>query len=91
MDTKKEKVSLMADKINEAVDSCNFNEAEVLEIFAESVALLVAFWAKKNGWSPLEKASYFGYIATSVMEKSLDDEIENFKDFLKSRETLSTN
>lgn len=91
MNTKKEKVSLMAEKLNEAVKSCDFEETEVLEIFAESVALLVAFWGKKNGWSPLEKASYFGYIATSVMEKSLDAEIESFKDSLKSRETLSTN
>ena len=36
MDTKKEKVSLMADKINEAVDSCKFNETEVLEIYTRT-------------------------------------------------------
>jgi hypothetical protein len=39
--TKKEKVGLLADKLSEAIDSCNFEPTEELDLFAESVALLV--------------------------------------------------
>ena len=82
--TKKEKVGLLADKLSEAIDSCNFEPTEELDLFAESVALLVAYWGKVSDWSPIEKASYFGYVTTTVMEKGLDVEIKKFEEYKKS-------
>ena len=77
--TKKEKVGLLADKLSEAIDSCNFEPTEELDLFAESVALLVAYWGKVSDWSPIEKASYFGYVTTTVMEKGLVLRLRNSK------------
>lgn len=82
--TKKEKVGLLADKLSEAIDSCNFEPTEELDLFAESVALLVAYWGKVSDWTPLEKASYVGYVTTTVMEKGLDVAIKDFEEYRKS-------
>ena len=85
--SKKEKVGMLADKLNEAIESCNFEPTEELDLFAEAVALLVAYWGKESDWSPIEKASYYGYVTTTVMEKGLDVEIKKFEDFRKSMKT----
>ena len=82
--SKKEKVGMLADKLNEAIESCNFEPTEELDLFTEAVALLVAYWGKESDWSPIEKASYYGYVTTTVMEKGLDVEIKKFEDFRKS-------
>ena len=82
--TKKEKVFMLANKLNEAIDSCKLEPDEELDIFAESVALLVAHWSKVNGWSPIEKAGYVSYVTLSVMEKGLDAEIQSFDEHRKS-------
>ena len=74
--TKKEKVGMLADKLNEAIDSCKLEPTEELDIFAESVALLIAYWGKISDWSPIEKASYVGYVTTTIMEKGLDAEYQ---------------
>ena len=85
--SKKEKVGMLADKLNEAIKSCNFEPTEELDLFAEAVALLVAYWGKESDWSPIEKASYYGYVTTTVIEKGLDVEIKKFEDFRKSMKT----
>ena len=85
--SKKEKVGMLADKLNEAIESCNFEPTEELDLFAEAVALLIAYWGKVSDWTPIEKASYVGYVTTTVMEKGLDAEIKNFEDFRKSMKT----
>ena len=41
--SKKEKVGMLADKLNEAIESCNFEPTEELDLFAEAVALLIAY------------------------------------------------
>ena len=82
--SKKEKVGMLADKLNEAIESCNFEPTEELDLFAEAVALLFAFWGKESDWSPIEKASYYGYVTTTVMEKGLDVEIKKFEDYRKT-------
>ena len=82
--TKKEKVGMLADKLNEAIDSCKLEPTEELDIFAESVALLIAYWGKISDWSPIEKASYVGYVTTTIMEKGLDAEIKSFEEHRKS-------
>ncbi len=74
----------MAYKIDEAIESCQLEPTEELEVFAESVALLISFWAKVKEWTPLEKASYFGYVMTKVAEKGLDVEIKRFDEFKKT-------
>ena len=74
----------MADKLNEALNNCKLDPKEELDIFAESVALLIAYWGKVGDWSPIEKASYVRYVMTSIMEKRLDSEIKSFKEHRKS-------
>jgi len=81
--SKKEKVGKLADKLSEAIDSCKLEPIEELDIFAEAVALLIAYWGKVSDWTPLEKASYVGYVTTSIMEKGLDAEIKSFEEFRK--------
>ena len=81
--TKKEKVGMLADKLNEAIDSCKLEPTEELDIFAESVALLIAYWGKISDWSPIEKASYVSYVTITIMEKGLDTEIESFEEHRK--------
>ena len=76
--TKREKVGMLADKLNEAINSCKLEPTEELDIFAESVAL------KISDWSPIEKASYVGYVTTTVLEKGLDAEIKSFEEHRKS-------
>jgi hypothetical protein len=44
---------------------------------------LIAYWGKVSNWTPLEKASYVGYVTTSIMEKGLDAEIKSFEEFRK--------
>ena len=78
---------MLADKLNEAIESCNFEPTEELDLFAEAVALLIAYWGKVSDWTPIEKASYVGYVTTTVMEKGLDAEIKEFEDFRKSMKT----
>ena len=82
--TKREKVGMLADKLNEAINSCKLEPTEELDIFAESVALLIAYWGKISDWSPIEKASYVGYVTTTIMEKGLDVEIKKFEDYKKT-------
>ena len=82
--SKKEKVGMLADKLNEAIESCKFEPTEELDLFAEAVALLIAYWGKESDWSPIEKASYYGYITTTVMENGLDVEIKKFEDYRKT-------
>ena len=82
--TKREKVGMLADKLNEAINSCKLEPTEELDIFAESVALLIAYWGKISDWSPIEKASYVGYVTTTIMEKGLDAEIKSFEEHRKS-------
>lgn len=82
--SKKEKVGMLADKFNEALGSCKFEPTEELDLFAEAVALLIAYWGKESDWSPIEKASYYGYVTTTVMEKGLDVEIKKFEDYRKT-------
>lgn len=82
--TKREKVGMLADKLNEAINSCKLEPTEELDIFAESVALLIAYWGKISDWSPIEKTSYVGYVTTTVMEKGLDVEIKKFEDYKKT-------
>ena len=82
--TKREKVGMLADKLNEAINSCKLEPTDELDIFAESVALLIAYWGKISDWSPIEKASYVGYVTTTVMEKGLDVEIKKFEDYKKT-------
>ena len=82
--TKCEKVGMLADKLNEAINSCKLEPTDELDIFAESVALLIAYWGKISDWSPIEKASYVGYVTTTVMEKGLDVEIKKFEDYKKT-------
>ena len=45
--SKKEKVGMLADKLNEAIESCNFEPTEELDLFAEAVALLLPIGARK--------------------------------------------
>ena len=85
--SKKEKVGMLADKLNEAIESCNFEPTEELDLFAEAVALLIACWGKEGDWSPIEKASYYGYVTTTVMEKGLDAAIKDFDEYRKSLNT----
>ena len=82
--SKKEKVGMLADKLNEAIQSCNFEPTEELDLFAEAVALLIAYWGKVSDWTPIEKASYVGYVTTTVMEKGLDAAIKDFDEYRKS-------
>ena len=82
--TKREKVGMLADKLNEAINSCKLEPTEELDIFAEAVALLIAYWGKVSDWTPLEMASYYGYVTTTVMEKGLDVEIKKFEDYRKT-------
>ena len=42
------------------------------------------YWGKESDWSPIEKASYYGYVTTTVMEKGLDVEIKKFEDYRKT-------
>ena len=82
--TKKEKVFMLANKLNEALDSCKLESEEELDIFAESVALLIAHWGKMCDWTPIEKAGYVSYVTLTVMEKGLDAEIQSFDEHRKS-------
>ena len=52
--SKKEKVGMLADKLSAAIDSCKLEPTEELDIFAEAVALLIAYWGKVSEWTPLE-------------------------------------
>ncbi len=81
---KNEKIGLLADKLNEAIGSCKLEPTEELEVFAEAVALLIAYWGKVSDWTPIEKASYFGYVMTTVAEKGLDIEMKSFEEFKKT-------
>lgn len=82
--SKKDKVRMLTEKLSEAIDSCKFKPTEELDIFAEAVAVLIAYWGKESDWTPLQKASYVGYVITTVMEKGLDVAIKDFEEFRKS-------
>ena len=81
---KKDKVRMLTEKLSEAIDSCKLKPTEELDIFAEAVAVLIAYWGKESDWTPLQKASYVGYVITTVMEKGLDVAIKDFEEFRKS-------
>ena len=75
---------MLTEKLSEAIDSCKLKPTEELDIFAEAVAVLIAYWGKESNWTPLQKASYVGYVITTVMEKGLDVAIKDFEEFRKS-------
>ena len=79
-----EQIQILAEKIDKAIDSMDINPGEELEIFAESVALLITHWSRVSEWSPIQTVSYAGYVITNFMEKGIGAEIKHMEDFRKT-------
>lgn len=75
----------LAAKIDDAIAEMNIPADDELEIFAESVALLINHWGRTSGWTPLEHISYASYVILTFMEKGVTAEIDKLDTFIKKR------
>lgn len=78
-----EQIQELAQKIERAMTEMNIPAEDELEVFSETVALLINYWARTGGWSPLEHISYAGYVMITFMEKGVNEEIDKFEEWLK--------
>lgn len=78
-----EQIQELAARIEQAMSEMNIPAEDELEIFSETVALLINHWARVSGWSPLEHISYAGYVMASFMEKGVTSEIAKFEEYIK--------
>ena len=60
-------VQQLAAKIEEDLAELKIKPEDELEVFAETVALLIIHWGRVSEWSPLETISYAGYVMTNFM------------------------
>jgi hypothetical protein len=84
-----EQIQDLAQKIEQAMAEINIPAEDELEVFAETVALLINHWARTGEWSPLEHISYAGYVMTTFMEKGVTEEIDKFEKWLKKKQNTN--
>ena len=84
-----EQIEELAQKIEQAMAEMNIPAEDELEVFAETVALLINHWARTGGWSPIEHISYAGYVMTTFMEKGVTEEIDKIEEWLKKKQTTN--
>ena len=80
-----EQIQELAARIEQAMSEMNIPAEDELEIFAETVALLINHWARVSGWSPLEHISYAGYVMANFMEKGVAAEIDKFEEYIRNK------
>lgn len=80
-----EQIQTLAAKVEKAMEDMDIPSEDELEVFAETVALLINHWARTSGWSPLEHISYAGYVMTTFMEKGVTEEIDNIEQWMRKK------
>ena len=80
-----EQIQELAAKIEQVMSEMSIPPEDELEIFAETVALLINHWARIGKWTPLEHISYVGYVMATFMEKGVSVEIGKMEEYLKKR------
>ena len=86
-----EQIQELADKIQQAIDEMKIKPEDELEVFAETVSLLIIHWGRTSEWTPLETSSYAGYVMVKFMEKGIGSEIDRFEDYLKKERNKRNN
>ena len=84
-----EQIQELAQKIELSMTEMNIPAEDELEVFCETVALLINHWARTGEWSPIEHISYAGYVMTTFMEKGVTEEIDNIERWLKKKQTTN--
>ncbi len=80
-----EMIQELAARIETAMSEMKIPSEDELEVFAETVALLINHWARVSGWTPLEHVSYAGYVMAAFMEKGVNAEIDKLEEYIKKR------
>ena len=84
-DKRVEQIQELAARIEKEMEEMNIAAEYELEVFAETVALLIIHWGRVCEWSPLETTAYAGYVMTSFMEKGIGAEIKDLRSWHYSR------
>lgn len=75
----------LAARIETAMSEMKIPADDELEVFAETVALLINHWARVSGWTPLEHVSYAGYVMSTFMEKGVTEVIDKMDAYIRKR------
>ena len=90
-DEKVEQIQELAARIEKALDEMKIKPEDELEVFAETVALLIIHWGRVTEWSPIETAAYAGYVMSNFMEKGIGAEIQDLKSFTQFKTNKNVN
>lgn len=86
-----EQIQELADKIQQAIDEMKIKPEDELEVFAETVSLLIIYWGRTSEWTPLETSSYAGYVMVKFMEKGIGSEIDKMQDYINKERNKRNN
>lgn len=84
-----EQITALADGIQQSMVKIGINPEDGLEIISEAISLLIIHWSRTREWTPLETASYAGYVMTSFLDKGIGAEIKSIKEYKQQKENLS--
>lgn len=90
-DEKVELIQQLAAKIEQALAEMKIKPEDELEVFAETVALLIIHWGRVSNWSVLETTSYAGYVMSNFMEKGIGAEIKDMNSFMQFKSNKNVN
>ena len=90
-DEKVELIQQLAAKIEQALAEMKIKPEDELEVFAETVALLIIHWGRVSNWSVIETTSYAGYVMSNFMEKGIGAEIQDLKSFVQFKSNKNVN
>ena len=90
-DEKVEQIQQLATKIEQALAEMKIKPEDELEVFAETVALLIIHWGRVSEWTPLETTAYAGYVMSNFMEKGIGAEIQDIKSFTQFKTNKNVN
>lgn len=80
-----EMIQELAARIETAMSEMKIPAEDELEVFAETVALLINHWARTSGWTPLEHVSYASYVMSTFMEKGVTEVIDKMEEYIRKR------
>lgn len=86
-----EQIQQLAQKIEEDMKELDIAEKDELEVFAETVALLIIHWGRVCNWTPIETTAYAGYVMTNFMEKGIGAVIKDIESYRKELNAKGTN
>ncbi len=88
---KVEWIQELAERSEKQMAEMKITPEDELEVFSETVALLITHWARTSQWSPLETVSYAGYVMTNFYDKGIGAEIQDLKTYTNMNRSKNTN